>query len=116
MSLKTIEHYEFYANLYPIIRDPGWEAGYMAIGSVRFLRKFTTDRPGFTWCVGVMTHTHSWEYCWRGILHGSSSGGSLKIALDAPFSEVYAAAKAKAEKWLAGYEEELRQARTREEL
>ena len=105
---------EFYARLYPIIRDPGWEVGDMAFGSVRFLRKFTTERPGFTWSVGIVTYPGSWEYCWRGTLRGSTKCVGLKIAADAPFSEVYAAAKAEAEKWLAGYEEELRQLRTQE--
>jgi hypothetical protein len=108
MTIESIENFEFYADLYPIIRDRGWEVGHMSWGSVRFLRKFTTDRPGFTWLVGIVTRPGSWEYCWRGMLHGTTKGRGLKVALDAPFSEVYAAAKACAEEWLSEYDEELK--------
>jgi hypothetical protein len=118
MSLENIEHFEFYAKMFPIIRDPDWEqCDHMSYGNVWFYRQTPMDHPRRSYSVGIVVRVGDWNYCWRGFLGGSTKGDKLNIAKDAPFGEVYAAAKAEAEKyfaqWDAEFEAELAQAKKR---
>ena len=104
-NIQQIDNYEFWANLYPIIRDPGWEVGHMSHGPVRFRREQSFDVPADyrhrTWAIGIVTIANSWHYCWQAHTNGGgiSDWHWLDTPLDSTPEVAYAAAHAKAKEW-----------------
>jgi hypothetical protein len=102
-TLQQINGYEFYANLYPIIREPGWEVGQMSYGSIRFRRDcpfdVSDDYRQRTWAIGIATYPNSWCYCWQARLNGAGISDRLDIPLDSSPEFAYEAARAKAAEW-----------------
>jgi hypothetical protein len=90
------EHFEFYANLYPIIRDPGWIVGEMSYGSFRFLYKenlyggtHMDDLDRLTLILGIVTYPNRWEYAWGATFCGGRRSGSFDACIDTRHEEVY---------------------------
>ena len=109
-TLQQIDNYEFWANLYPIIREPGWEVGHMSYGSVRFRREqpfdVSADFRRRTWAIGIVTYPSGvpiplWHYCWQAHTNGGGISDRLGIPLDSTPEAAYAAAHANASKWFA---------------
>jgi hypothetical protein len=113
-SLQQIDNYEFYASLYPIIRDPGWDVGYITPRLIRFLRESPFDNPADdrqrTWAIIGTTTARigvaaapNWSYCWQARMTGSGAGSRIIALLDIPLDSspefAYEAARAKAEQW-----------------
>jgi hypothetical protein len=102
-SIQEIDDYEFYASLYPIIRDPGWEVGTMKHGFVSFRRDFPFDVPADyrhrLWTIGIVTIPNGWYYCWQAWMNGGGTSNRLDIPLDSSPEAAYAAAHAKAKEW-----------------
>jgi hypothetical protein len=105
-SIQEVSDYEFYANLYPIIRDPWWEMGEMKHGSVGFRRNFPFDTPADyrnrSWAIGIVTEPSGWHYCWQAWMNGGGVSDRLDIPLDSSPEAAYAAAHAKAKEWFEG--------------
>jgi hypothetical protein len=104
-TLQQIDNYEFWAECFPIIREPGWEVGHMSYGSVRFRREqpfdVSADYRHRTWAIGIVTSPNSWHYCWQAHMHGGGISDRLDIPLDSTPEAAYAAAHAKASEWFA---------------
>lgn len=103
MKLSDIENFSFYTEEYPIIKDPGWQAGVFSYGSLWFLYHevlsgvpFASDPRYRAFILGIIVRPSSWNYCWKAEMNGHMNGGPLDIENDAPHSDVYAAAKRKA--------------------
>jgi hypothetical protein len=102
-TLQQINGYDFYANLYPIIREPGWEVGHMSYGSIRFRREcpfdVSDDYRQRTWAIGIATYPNSWHYCWQARQNGAGISARLYIPLDSSPEFAYEAAHARAAEW-----------------
>jgi hypothetical protein len=104
-TLQQIDKYEFWANLYPIIRDPGWGSEIMADGSVSFRREQPFDAPvdyrNRAWVIGIIQDSDSWHYCWAARSNGSSASGRLHIPRDSTPEFAYSSARSMADAWFA---------------
>jgi len=104
-TLQQIDNYEFWANLYPIIRDPGWESEIMVDGSVSFRRERPFDAPADyrnrVWVIGIIQDPDSWHYCWAARSNGSSASGRLHIPRDSTPEVAYSSAWSMADAWFA---------------
>jgi hypothetical protein len=94
------ECFEFYANLCPIIREPGWIVGEMPYGSFRFLYEenlsggtHMDDLNRLTLILGIVTYPSPWHYSWGVTFCGGRRSGSLDIPIDTPSEEVYRLAR-----------------------
>lgn len=112
-DLRSMPNFEFYADLYPIIRDPGWQIGHKSYGSVNYLchRPLTevTDRDDVCYrgyMVGIVVGPNWWRYCYKAIGFAHMYGDRLDIPNSAPPYQVYEAARLKALEYFAEYDTE----------